>query len=71
MRSNDARITRITGRGITIRGDDIDTDQILPARHLKAVTFQGMEAFAFDDLRVVSLLHGPGRLQIDNYNWTR
>jgi 3-isopropylmalate/(R)-2-methylmalate dehydratase small subunit len=51
MNRNDTRIHRVAGRGITIRGDDIDTDQILPARYLKAITFAGMEAHAFEDAR--------------------
>ena len=44
-------IASVTGRGLTLRGDDIDTDQILPARFLKAITFQGMEAHIFADNR--------------------
>ena len=51
MIKNDTRIARVTGRGISIRGDDIDTDQILPARYLKAISFAGMEAHAFEDTR--------------------
>ncbi len=49
--ANDTRIVRVAGRGITIRGDDIDTDQILPARYLTAITFAGMEAHIFADTR--------------------
>jgi len=48
---NDLRITAISGRGITVRGDDMDTDQILPARYMKTITFQGMEAHVFADTR--------------------
>jgi 3-isopropylmalate/(R)-2-methylmalate dehydratase small subunit len=55
---NDIRIVRVSGRGITVRGDDIDTDQILPARHLKAITFRGMEAFAFEDVRAAARAEG-------------
>jgi 3-isopropylmalate/(R)-2-methylmalate dehydratase small subunit len=54
MTQNDMRITRVTGRGITVRGDDIDTDQILPARYLKAISFAGMEAHAFEDARIAA-----------------
>lgn len=59
QRANDTRILSVTGRGITIRGDDIDTDQILPARYLKAISFAGMEAHAFEDARIAA--RGSGR----------
>ncbi|MFB6222399.1 MAG: 3-isopropylmalate dehydratase small subunit [Haloarcula sp.] len=39
------------GTGIPIRGNDIDTDQIIPARFMKVVTFDGLGEFAFFDLR--------------------
>lgn len=58
MTRNDTRIHRIAGRGITIRGDDIDTDQILPARYLTAITFAGMEAHAFKDARAAAKVQG-------------
>ena len=58
MSRNDTRIHRVAGRGITIRGDDIDTDQILPARYLKAITFAGMEAHAFEDARAAAKAQG-------------
>jgi len=44
-------IDRVAGHGIVIRGDDIDTDQIMPARFLKWITFAGMEAHVFEDAR--------------------
>jgi len=44
-------ITRATGTGVPVRGNDIDTDQILPARFLKEVTFDRMGEFAFYDQR--------------------
>ena len=56
--ANDTRITRVAGRGIVLRGDDIDTDQILPARHLKAITFRGMESHLFEDARAAERAQG-------------
>lgn len=56
--TNDTRITDVTGRGITLVGDDIDTDQILPARYLKAITFEGMEAHVFADTRTAATARG-------------
>jgi len=44
-------VKRVTGTGIPVRGDDIDTDQIIPARFLKVVTFDGLGQFAFFDQR--------------------
>jgi 3-isopropylmalate/(R)-2-methylmalate dehydratase small subunit len=44
-------VTRVTGTGVPIRGNEIDTDQIIPARFLKVVTFDGLGQFAFFDQR--------------------
>ena len=46
-----AKITQITGRGVYVPGDDIDTDRIIPARFMKCVTFDGLGEFMFYDVR--------------------
>jgi 3-isopropylmalate/(R)-2-methylmalate dehydratase small subunit len=45
------KITQVTGRGVNVPGDDIDTDRIIPARFMKCVTFDGLGEFAFYDVR--------------------
>ncbi|ADI15317.1 3-isopropylmalate dehydratase small subunit [Truepera radiovictrix] len=46
-----APITRVTGRGVFVPGDDIDTDRIIPARFMKCVTFDGLGQYMFYDVR--------------------
>jgi 3-isopropylmalate/(R)-2-methylmalate dehydratase small subunit len=48
---SDYQRRQITGRGIPLPGNDIDTDRIIPARFLKAVTFDDMGEHAFEDAR--------------------
>lgn len=45
------RITQITGNGVYVPGNDIDTDRIIPARYLKCITFDGLGEYAFYDER--------------------
>ena len=44
-------VEEVSGTGVAIRGNDIDTDQIIPARFMKVVTFDGLGQFAFFDQR--------------------
>lgn len=45
------RVLEVRGTGLPVRGDDIDTDRIIPARFLKSITFEGLEDHLFEDDR--------------------
>jgi len=45
------KITEVTGRGVAVPGNDIDTDRIIPARYLKCITFDGLGEGLFYDVR--------------------
>lgn len=49
--STDAKVVRISGRALPVRGNDIDTDRIIPARYLKEITFSRMGEYPFFDER--------------------
>jgi 3-isopropylmalate/(R)-2-methylmalate dehydratase small subunit len=48
---DDLRVLNVGGRAVPVRGDDIDTDRIFPARFMKEITFRGGREYPFYDAR--------------------
>lgn len=46
-----AKITQVSGKAVSVPGDDIDTDRIIPARFMKCVTFDGLGEYLFYDMK--------------------
>ncbi len=58
------KIVQIEGSAVPMRGNDIDTDRIIPARYLKEVTFARMGEYPFYDER----FDGAGRKKDHPFN---
>lgn len=60
------RIRVLRGTAVPLRGDNIDTDRIIPARFLKAITFEGLEDHLFEDDRQQMDAQAPGSHPLSN-----
>ena len=62
------KIEQVTGPGLPLLLDDIDTDRIIPARYLRCVTFDGIGEHAFEDDRQQDPNHPFNKAAYQNAN---
>src|SRR5574342_382016 len=65
--SIETKVSKVSGTGMVIRGNDIDTDRIIPARYLKEATFARMGEYPFFDER----FHASGEKKDHPFNHLR
>jgi 3-isopropylmalate/(R)-2-methylmalate dehydratase small subunit len=65
------RIQRLAGTALPFPGDNIDTDRIIPARFLRAVSFEGLEQYLFIDDRAQVDAQAPGTHPFSNPGYAK
>jgi 3-isopropylmalate/(R)-2-methylmalate dehydratase small subunit len=60
------KLDSMAGRACVLRGDDIDTDRIIPARFMKVISFDEVGEHAFEDDRLAA--KGDHALDDEKYN---
>ena len=61
------KFSQINGKCISLVGDDIDTDRIIPARFLKCIDFDSLGKSVFDDDRKTLKGNHPFDLRKSSY----